>query len=131
VAATHELGGGGHTKERLVTEFGLTPDNVERVVLRLKSRGLIADVRGDINGYVPGRPAASIRLEDVLAVFRSSDVEIAHGATSPALADLVGELDDARRKRIAGITIADLMPQPPVHDESAPIPIIPPARKRE
>src|SRR6185369_12522758 len=40
VAATHEVGGAGHPKERLVTEFGLTPDNVERVVARLKQRGL-------------------------------------------------------------------------------------------
>ena len=39
VAATHEVGGAGHPKEQLVTEFGLTPDNVERVVARLKQRG--------------------------------------------------------------------------------------------
>ena len=68
-----------------MTEFGLTPDNVERVVARLKQRGLIGEVRGDINGYIPARPAATIRLEEVLAAFRSSDIEIAHGATSPAL----------------------------------------------
>jgi membrane protein len=123
VAATHEQGLGGHPKERLVTEFGLTPDNIERVVARLKLRGLIAEVRGDINGYVPGRPAVSIRLEEVLAIFRSSDIELAHGETSPALADLVGELDETRKRRIAGITIADLMPHPPIQDESAPIPI--------
>ena len=124
VAATHEAGGAGHPKERLVTEFGLTPDNVERVVARLKSRGLIAEVRGDLNGYVPGRPAASIRLEEVLSVFRSSDVELAHGITSPALASLVTELEDSRRRRIAGLTIADLMPPP--EDVSAPISIVPP-----
>jgi membrane protein len=129
VAATHEVGGAGHPKEKLVTEFGLTPDNVERVVARLKTRGLIAEVRGDMNGYVPGRPAATIKLEEVLAVFRSSDIEIAHGATSPALTDLVGELDETRRKRIAGVTIADLMPQ--AVEESAPIAIIPPSGRRE
>ena len=55
VAATHQAGGAGHSKERLVTEFGLTPHNVERVVARLKTRGLIAEVRGDLNGFVPGR----------------------------------------------------------------------------
>ena len=59
VAATHEVGGAGHPKEQLVTEFGLTPDNVERVVARLKQRGLIGEVRGDINGYIPARPAAT------------------------------------------------------------------------
>jgi membrane protein len=112
VAATHEVGGAGHSKERLVTEFGLTPDNVERVVARLKQRGLIAEVRGDMNGYVPGRPAASIPLDEVLAAFRSSDIEIAHGATAPEFVKLVEQLEDGRRRLIAGVTIADLMPVP-------------------
>jgi membrane protein len=125
VAATHEAGGAGHPKERLVTEFGLTPDNVERVVARLKTRGLIAEVRGDMNGYVPGRPAATIRLEEVLAVFRSSDLEIADGLTSPELGALVGELEENRRRRIAGITIADLLPKPA--EAGAPLAIVPPA----
>jgi membrane protein len=110
VAATHEVGGAGHTKERLVTEFGLTPDNIERVVTRLKQRGLIGEVRGDINGYIPARPAATIHLDEVLAAFRSSDIEIAHGATAPSFVKLVGELEEGRRRRIAGVTIADLMP---------------------
>ena len=113
VAATHEAGGAGHPKERLVAEFGLTPHNVERVVARLKARGLIAEVRGDLNGYVPGRAATTIRLEEVLAAFRSTDVEIAHGNTSPALQELVIELDEERKRRIAGLTIADLMPPMP------------------
>jgi len=110
VAATHAMGGAGHPKERLVTEFGLTPDNVERVVARLKHHGLIGEVRGDINGYIPARPATSIHLDEVLAAFRSSDIEIAHGATAPAFVKLVGELEDGRRRRIAGVTIAELMP---------------------
>ena len=110
VAATHEIGGAGHSKEKLVTDFGLTPDNVERVFARLKARGLIAEVRGDMNGYVPGRPAATIRLDDVLAAFRSSDVELAHGATAPVFSKLVADLEETRRKKIAGVTIADLMP---------------------
>ncbi len=112
VAATHEVGGAGHPKERLVTEFGLTPDNVERVVARLKQRGLIAEVRGDMNGYVPARPASTIGLDEVLAAFRSSDIEIAHGATAPVFVKLVGELEEGRRRRIAGVTIAELMPPP-------------------
>jgi membrane protein len=141
VAATHEAGGAGHSKERLVTEFGLTPHNVERVVNRLKARGLIAEVRGDLNGYVPGRAAAAISLDEVLAAFRSTDLEIAHGgATSPTLQSLVDELDEGRRRRIAGLTIADLMPagatgSPPtegapreVRDASAALAIVPPRR---
>jgi membrane protein len=111
VAGAHQLGGAGLPKERLVTEFGLTPDIIERIVARLKTRGLIAEVHGDINGYIPGRAAAAISLEDVLSAFRSSDLEIAHGATAPALRELVAELEQSRRTRIAGLTIADLYPE--------------------
>ena len=126
VAATHEAGGAGHSKERLVTEFGLTPHNVERVVARLKARGLIAEVRGDLNGYVPGRAANTISLDEVLAAFRSTDLEIAHGTTAPALSALVAELEETRRKRIGSLTIADLAPQP-----GAPLSAVPSARQRE
>ena len=120
VAATHEVGGAGHSKERLVTEFGLTPDNVDRVVARLKQRGLIAEVRGDINGYVPGRPATTIPLDEVLAAFRSTDIEIAHGATAPEFVRLVEELEDGRKRLIAGVTIADLMPKQDRADDAPP-----------
>ncbi len=132
VAATHEAGGAGHPHERLVTEFGLTPQNVERVVKRLKARGLIGEVRGDLNGYVPGRASSTIRLEEVLAAFRSFDIELAHGETSAALRDLVSDLDDERRRRIGGLTIADLMPQPPApRDASAALSIVPPPGGRD
>jgi membrane protein len=127
VAATHERDGGGHSRERLVSEFGLTPFNVERVVARLKERGLIGEVHGDLNGYVPGRAASSIRLEEVLAAFRSTDVEIAQGATSASLRDLISELDETRRRRIAGLTIADLMPRPGEPRDAAPLAIVPPS----
>ena len=72
------------------------------------------------------------KLEDVLAAFRASDIEIAQGATAPELERLVHELEATRAKRIAGVTIADLLPArplepPPVEtgeggrrDESAP-----------
>jgi membrane protein len=129
VAATHEAGGAGHPQERLVTEFGLTPHNVDRIVARLKARGLIADVRGDINGYIPGRAASTIPVEEVLSAFRSTDLEIAQGATSTALRELVEELDETRRRRIADLTIADLMPTPDgPREDGAPLMTVPPAR---
>ncbi len=59
VAGAHETGGVGLPKEKLATDFGLTPDIIERIVARLKARGLIAEVHGDINGYIPGRAADS------------------------------------------------------------------------
>ena len=110
VAATHQMGGAGHPKDRLATDFGLTPDIVERIAERLKARGLIAEVQGDLNGYIPARPASTILLEEVLGAFRSTDVEIASGATSPTLQALIADLDQGRQRRIAGVTVADLLP---------------------
>jgi membrane protein len=111
VAAGHERSGKGVTKERLVTDFGLTPDVVERIVERLKARGLIAEVHGDINGYIPGRAAGTITLEDVLGAFRAADIELADGTTSTALRTLVADLETSRKTRIKGLTIADLLPE--------------------
>lgn len=111
VAGAHELSGQGVAKAGLVTEFGLAPDVVDRIVDRLKVRGLIADVRGDINGYIPGRSASTISLDEVLKVFRSSDVELADGSTSPVLRTLASDLDQARQQRTRGVTIADLIPE--------------------
>jgi membrane protein len=110
IAASHERSGVGYSKEKLVTEFGLTPDTIDQIVGRLKTRGLVAEVHGDINGYIPGRAANSIKLDDVLTVFRATDIEIAHGATSPALQSLVAELEAGRQRLVGGVTIADLLP---------------------
>ncbi|MBC8132051.1 MAG: YihY family inner membrane protein [Deltaproteobacteria bacterium] len=110
VAAAHETFGKGVPKAQLVTDFGLTADVIERIVERLKKRGLIADVQGDINGYIPGRAANTITLDDVLGAFRSSDIELAEGTASDALRSLVSDLDVARKKRTHGLTIADVLP---------------------
>jgi membrane protein len=111
VAAAHEVSGIGVPKSRLVTDFGLTPDVIQRIVDRLKLRGLIAEVHGDITGYIPGRAAASITLEDVLGAFRSTDIELAQGTTSARLRDLVADLENNRKQRTQGMTIADLFPE--------------------
>jgi membrane protein len=112
VAAAHEVSGIGMPKSSLVTEFGLTPEVIDRIVDRLKTRGLIAEVQGDINGYIPGRAANTITLEDVLGAFRSSDIELAEGTTSVRLRTLVGDLEETRKQRTQGLTIADLFPEP-------------------
>jgi hypothetical protein len=57
-------------------------------------------------------------VSDVMAAFRSTDLETTHGLTSPALAALIGDLQSDRQKRIEGLTLADLVP----HDEAAPQP---------
>jgi hypothetical protein len=68
-------------------------------------------VQGDKEGFIPGRAAATITLQDVLAAFRSTDLETAEGTTSPTLTELIKDLEESRRSRIGAITMADLMPK--------------------
>jgi membrane protein len=110
VAAEYERGGNGLTLEALSQEYGLSPDVVERISERLKTRGLIAEVQGDKQGFIPGRAATGIAIADVLAAFRATDLDVAEGVTSEALAALIQDLEQARRARIEGLTIADLLP---------------------
>ena len=74
-------------------------------------------------GLIPtmsaSRPASAIPLQEVLAAFRSGDLETADGQTSPELATLLQELDEARRARVAGLTLADVLPRPDVVPLSA------------
>jgi membrane protein len=110
IAASHEISGMAIPKNRLVTEFGLTPDVINRIIDRLKRRGLVAEVNGDRVGYIPGRAASTITLDDVLTIFRSSDIELAKGTTSTALHALVADLETGRQQRTQGMTVADLFP---------------------
>lgn len=111
VAAAHERAGRAVPRESLADEFGLTPAIVERICERLKAKGLIAEVSGDREGYIPGRSASSIAMTDVLGAFRNTDLETARGTTSPALAQLISDLESGRRERISGVTVSDLMPE--------------------
>ncbi|HXU80987.1 MAG TPA: YhjD/YihY/BrkB family envelope integrity protein, partial [Polyangia bacterium] len=122
VAGDHERGGRGLAVETLAQEFGLSPEAIERICDRLKERGLIAEVQGDKQGFIPGRAATAITVADVLVAFRSTDLEAAHGLTSTALASLIGNLQDDRKKRIEGLTLADLVPHPEGRGEAAAAP---------
>ena len=111
VAADYQRGGKGIDRTSLGREFGLSVDVIDRIAFRLKNQGLLAEVQGDKEGFIPGRAAASITLQNVLAAFRSSDLEAAPGATSPALTAMIKDLEEARQTRIGAITIAELMPK--------------------
>jgi membrane protein len=111
VAANFEKGGHGVDRTTLSREFGLSVEVIDRVASRLRGKGLLAQVAGDREGFIPGRTANRISLEEVLAAFRSTDVQTAQGAVSPALQGLIDDLEKTRQERIAGKTIADLMPK--------------------
>jgi membrane protein len=111
VAANYEKGGRGVDRATLSRDFGVSVDVIDRVTGRLRARGLLAQVAGDREGFIPGRPANRISLDEVLAAFRSTDLEAAQGNTAPELAALIADLEEARKARIGNTTIADLLPK--------------------
>jgi membrane protein len=111
VAANYEQGGRGIDRSALSREFGLSIDIIDRIAVRLRAQGLLAQVAGDREGFIPGRPANRIALDDVLAAFRATDLQAAQGRTSLALESLIRDLEETRKARIGATTIADLMPK--------------------
>jgi membrane protein len=111
VAANFENGGRGVDRATLSREFGLSVDAIDRIAARLRSKGLLAQVAGDREGFIPGRTASRIPLDEVLAAFRSTDLQTAQGAVSPELQALIRDLEESRQARVGTTTIADLMPK--------------------
>ncbi len=111
VAANYEHGGHGLDRAALSNELGLSIDAIDRIAARLRSKGLLAQVAGDREGFIPGRSADRITLDEVLAAFRAADLEAARGSMSPELAALIRDLEEARQARIGSTTVADLVPR--------------------
>jgi len=111
IAANYERGGHGIDRATLSRDFGLSVDVIDRIAARLRARGLLALVAGDREGFIPGRPGSRITLDEVLATFRSTDLEPAEGNTAPQLMALIRDLEESRKARIGDMTIADLLPK--------------------
>jgi membrane protein len=109
IAANYESGGHGVDRATLSRDFGLSVEVIDRIADRLRARGLVAQVAGDREGFIPGRPPGRITLDEVLAAFRFSDLEAAQGETPPALQSLIRDLEENRKARIGQTTLADLL----------------------
>jgi membrane protein len=111
VAADFENGGRGVDRATLSREFGLSVDVIDRMAARLRAKGLLAQVAGDREGFIPGRTASRIPLDEVLAAFRSTDCKPPRAPSRPELQALIHDLEESRQARIGSTTIADLMPK--------------------
>jgi membrane protein len=111
IAANFDRGGHGVDRASLSKQFGLSVDAIDRIATRLRKRGLLAQVAGDREGFIPGRPAGRITLDEVLSAFRSTDLEAAPVNCSPELALLIRDLEASRKARVGATSIADLLPE--------------------
>ena len=104
---------------------------LDQVLMTLRRAGLIRSVRGPHGGHLLSRPAAEIRLDEVIGCLEggagSSSPDQASSATMPALERLAREAELAARRVFAAHTLADLLrlqpEEPPVfHGIFKPVP---------
>lgn len=62
----------GFSAADLATEFGVSRNHLAKVISTLAMHGLLRTKRGGQGGATLGRPAADIRLGDVIALLESS-----------------------------------------------------------
>jgi membrane protein len=102
-------GEGGLTRSALAARFDLSEEVVERVFRRLKGAGLILEVEGDAEGYLPARAPTEITLADVMAPFRGSDLVTAgRSAARSRLDTVLADIEAAVRDRSRAVTVDEL-----------------------
>lgn len=116
VARRYSLEGRPMQVPELAEALALPEEVVVRIIERLHARNLILEASGESPGpgWIPARPPANIKLNQVLGAFRVSDVDNAHDR----LALILAELETVEQSK-GDITLADLLLQPQIAAETA------------
>ncbi len=69
VAEHYRWKGGALSSSQIALRFGISEEVVERIFKQFKEAGLILEVAGDTNGYLPARPLEQISIEEVVDAF--------------------------------------------------------------
>jgi membrane protein len=107
IALHYAKGGAALLPEELADRFALSEDIAKRVIARLKAKGLLVEVQGEVNGLLLARPADQLKIEEILAAFSPTDIR--SGPDTPVLDELLREVEQARRDRLSDRTVADLL----------------------
>jgi membrane protein len=110
ICATYASGAKAMSRRALERELDVSDEALARIIARLKSRDLLIETEGEIEGLLPARPPSQIRLADVLASFRGDDVAFAGGQSlQPRLDALLASIEAATRDRLGETTLAELL----------------------
>ncbi|MDE2198071.1 MAG: Rrf2 family transcriptional regulator [Rhodospirillales bacterium] len=97
----------------IAERLGLARRGMEPLLQALSRAGLLDSVRGPRGGYRLGRPRRDIRLADIVAVVTADEAESTDGPAGRLQAVVIerlwGELEDAARALLAGLTLDDLL----------------------
>jgi membrane protein len=106
-------GEAGPSSYRLAEQFGATDRQMEAVLKKLESKGLVKQIGGDWSGYVPGSDPLRITFDDVMRVIEGRSRDIPPGAEdsaeTPVIEALFAKLDESTHAAIGGVTIGRLV----------------------
>ncbi len=113
IATAYMRGEKVSSRRWLADRYDLSDEVVDRIAERLIAANLLLQTDGDEVGLIPRRPPAEITLADVLAVFRSEDVddESRTGRSTDPIDEILQEIDRDTRARTSSLTLADLAPR--------------------
>ena len=77
---------------------------------RLKAAGLIYEVEGDTDGYLPARALEDITLHAIVtAVEGEMTLSFVEGLPSEAGGQVLGALEESQRAQLEEVTVASLL----------------------
>ena len=110
VAERFAKGEGACLAEEVAARSGVSAEVVHQSFERFKAAGLIYEVGGDTDGYLPARALADITLAAVVdAVEGEMTTHFAQGISSESGGRVLGTLQQSQRGCLEKVTVASLL----------------------
>lgn len=110
VAARFSKGEGACTTEQVALCSGVAEEIVHASFERFKAAGLVYEVHGDTDGYLPARALEEITLDQLIAAVEGEmTAHFAAGLSSEAGARVLDVLVQSQRERLEKVTVASLL----------------------
>ena len=110
VAERFAKGEGACLAEEVAARSGASEEVVHQSFERFKAAGLIYEVEGDTDGYLPARALEDITLSTLVdAVEGEMTMHLAQGISSESGARVLGTLQQSQRECLEKVTVASLL----------------------
>ena len=110
VAERFAKGEGACTTEQAAMSIGISEAVVRTSFERFKAVGLIYEIQGDTDGYLPARALSEITLDQLVAAVESEmTARFVEGLSSEAGARVLGMLAASQRECLTDVTVASLL----------------------
>ena len=110
VAIRFSKGEGACTAEQVALCLGVAEEVVHESFERFKAAGLIYEVQGDTDGYLPARALEAITLDQLVAAVEGEmTAHFAASLSSEAGAHVLGALAESQRESLEKVTVASLL----------------------